>query len=150
MKKIAYMLTIMAALVMPVTGWAQHHHQRPPVEKHHHGNHHQPAPHEMPPALPPCATPEQMGMVMQTLRAQISDDKKLEIANLCVTIGYFCTEDLARMASVFSFDDKRLDFLRYAYAYCTDKEHYPFLRNCFTFSSNYDKLMDYIYPSIKK
>ena len=89
-----------------------------------------------------------MGMVMQTLRKQLSDDKKLEIANLCVTIGYFCTEDLARMASVFSFDDKRLDFLRYAYAYCTDKERYPLLKNCFTFSSNYDELMRYIYPGV--
>lgn len=91
-----------------------------------------------------------MGLVMQTLRKQLSDDKRLEIANLCVTIGYFCTDDLARMASVFSFDDKRLDFLRYAYAYCTDKERYPFLRDCFTFSSNYDELMRYIYPDARR
>ena len=143
MKKIIYLLSIVAALAMPVSALAQHHPHHP------HGNnhpapvhHHQPA---MQPELPPCATPEQMGMVMHTLRAQLSDDKKLEIANLCVTIGYFCTDDLARMAKVFAFDDKRLEFLRYAYAFCTDKERYPTLRGCFTFSSNYEELMKDIY-----
>lgn len=83
---------------------------------------------------------------MQTLKAQSFDDKKLEIAQLCVTIGYFCTDDLALMASVFSFDEGRLAFLEYAYPYCTDREHYPTLRRCFTFSTNYDKLIQVIYP----
>lgn len=94
----------------------------------------------------PCATSEQMHMVMKTLEKQSFDDNRLEIAELCVTLGQFCVSDLERMCKVFSFDDKRLEFLRFAYSYCTDPENYPMLRDAFTFSSNYDKLMDYIYP----
>lgn len=154
MKKIVCLLAIASVLFMPAEVWSQHRHHRPqpmPNPAHHQGQAHHPAPGVyMRPDCPPCASPEQMGMVMRTLQKQSSDDKKLEIADLCVTIGYFCTDDLARMASLFSFDDKRLDFLRYAYAYCTDKENYPFLRNCFTFSSNYDELMNYIYPDIRR
>ena len=67
----------------------------------------------------PCASSEQMHMVMKTLEKQ-------------------------------SFDDKRLEFLQFAYSYCTDPENYPMLREAFTFSSNYDKLMDYIYPHRKR
>ena len=87
---------------------------------------------------------------MEVLGGQSFDDKKLEIAKLCVTIGYFCTADMAQMAKVFSFDDRRLEFLKYAYAYCLDKENYPMLRDSFSFQSNFDALLDYIYPSMRK
>ena len=97
-----------------------------------------------------CASHEQMQAVMDALNGQSFDDKKLEIAKLCVTIGYFCTADMAQMATVFSFDDKRLEFLKYAYPYCLDKEQYPTLRESFSFRSNFDALLDYIYPNLRK
>ena len=97
-----------------------------------------------------CATAEQMQMVMQVLKSQSFDDKKLEVANMCVAIGSFCVDDLAQMAEAFSFDDNRLAFLKFAHAYCVDPENYPMLHNCFTFRSNYDNLMEYIYPGWKK
>lgn len=95
----------------------------------------------------PCATHEQMHMVVQTLQEQSFDDKRLDIAKLCVTIGQFCTDDLVRMASTFNFDDNRLKFLRYAYPYCTDPERYPAVRECFEFRSNYDILMEEVYSA---
>ena len=97
------------------------------------------------PPMPPCAPSEQMQLVIQTLKSQSFDEKKLEVAQLCVTIGHFCTDDMARMAAEFSFDDSRLAFLQYAYPYCTDRERYPMLKDCFTFQSNFETLMDYIY-----
>lgn len=109
-------------------------HRRPPIEQRYHE----------------CASPEQMQAVMTALNGQSFDDKKLEIAKLCVTIGYFCTADMAQMAMVFSFDDKRLEFLKYAYPYCLDKENYPTLRESFSFKSNFDALLDYIYPNMRK
>ena len=107
-----------------------------------HGNSHRS--HPTPP--PPCATQEQMQMVLETLASQSFDEKKLEVARLCVTIGHFCTDDLALMASGFSFDESKLAFLKYAYPYCTDNERYPTLHDCFSFNSNYEKLMEAVYP----
>lgn len=93
-----------------------------------------------------CATPEQLSMTVHVIGQQSFDDKKLEIAKLAVTLGHFCTDDLARVATLFSFDDKRLTFLLYAYDYCEDPQNYPSLRDVFSFQSNYDELIRTIYP----
>lgn len=92
-----------------------------------------------------CASPEQMELVMQVLEKQSFDDGRADVARLCVTLGRFCTRDLKQMSKVFSFDDQRLKFLQYAYNYCTDPQNYPLLREVFTFESNYDALMKYVY-----
>jgi len=85
-------------------------------------------------------------MAMQILKHQSFDDKKLEIAKLCVVLGHFCVDDLARMAGTFSFDENRLTFLTFAYAYCEDPQNYYDLRDVFSFRSNFDTLMDNVHP----
>lgn len=97
-----------------------------------------------------CATPEQLSMTLQVISQQSMDDKKLEVAKLAVTLGHFCTDDLAQVASLLSFDDNRLAFLLYAHAYCQDPQNYPSLRDVFTFQSNYDELIRTLYPSRSK
>ena len=93
-----------------------------------------------------CASPDQLSMTLQVIGNQSFDDKKLEIAKLAVTLGHFCTDDLARIASLFSFDDSRLAFLLYAHEYCEDSQNYPSLRDVFAFQSNYDELIRTLYP----
>ncbi len=144
MKRLFFLLlvAVMAAGVM-----AQGHQDRHD-DRHEHNDKHRRPPMEQ--RYYDCASPEQMQAVMDALNGQSFDDKKLEIAKLCVTIGYFCTEDLTRMATVFSFDDRRLEFFKYAYPYCLDKENYPLLRNSFSFTSNFDALLDYINPNQRR
>ena len=55
-----------------------------------------------------------MDAALNTLQNLSFDDKKLDIAKLCVVLGHFCVDDLARLAQVFSFDDNRLTFLIFA------------------------------------
>ena len=133
-------LVLLAAAMMAVGMMAQPPHHEP---KHHHGPEHDhgPARHIV------CATPEQLSMTLQVVGSQSFDDKKLEIAQLAVTLGHFCTDDLARVAQLFSFDENRLAFLKYAHAYCEDPQNYPSLRDVFSFQSNYDELIRTIYPS---
>ena len=92
-----------------------------------------------------CATAEQMRLTMQALEKESFDDKRTETAILCVTLGHFCTDDLARMARTFTFDDNRTKFLTYAYDYCVDRENYYILKEAFSFSLNYDKMMETIH-----
>ena len=135
-KKILFLL---AAAMIAVGMMAQPPHHAP---KHHHGPEHGngPARHIV------CATPEQLSMTLQVVGNQSFDDKKLEIAKLAVTLGHFCTDDLARVAGLFSFDENRLAFLLYAHAYCEDPQNYPSLRDVFSFQSNYDELIRTLYP----
>ena len=133
-------LVLLAATMMAVGMMAQPPHHEP---KHHHGPEHDhgPARHIV------CTTPEQLSMTLQVVGSQSFDDKKLEIAQLAVTLGHFCTDDLARVAQLFSFDENRLAFLKYAHAYCEDPQNYPALRDVFSFQSNYDELIRTLYPS---
>lgn len=150
MKQSLFSVVLIALVTaLPLNATAQHrpHHSDPHPgyhESHHPAHAH--APHRQAP-MPPCATDEQMAVVMKTLKNQSMDEKKLEIAKLCVVLGHFCTDDLARMAKGFSFDDNRLEFLLYAHRYCSDPERYPTLREVFSFSSNFDKLLDAVYPA---
>ena len=86
-----------------------------------------------------------MNMAMHVMSQQSFDDKKLEIAKLCVVLGHFCVDDLARLAGTFSFDDSRLTFLIFAYDYCENPQDYYALRDVFTFRSNFDTLMDTVH-----
>ena len=132
MKKIVFILIL---ALTTITAAAQHHHgDRAPHDRGRGRNHIE------------CATHEQMSMAMHVLNQQSFDDKKLEIAKLCVVLGHFCVDDLARMASVFSFDESRLTFLTFAYNYCEDPQNYYALRDVFSFRSNFDTLMDTVQP----
>lgn len=89
-------------------------------------------------------------MSLRVIGDQSFDDKKLEIAELCVMLGHFCTDDLARIASLFSFDDNRLTFLQYAYPYCQDPQNYYALREVFSFKSNFDTMMESLHPGHRR
>ena len=135
---------LLAAAMMAAGAMAQppHHHDPNHGPRHGHGPGHSHEPQHI-----ICATPEQMTITLQVLEKQSFDDKKLEIAQLAVTLGHFCTDDLARMAQLFSFDENRLAFLQYAHAYCRDPQNYPALRDVFKFQSNYDELIRAVYPA---
>ncbi len=137
-----------------------HHGQTPPPPAppanngHHHGQtppppapgHHTQTP--PPPAPKPviCATPEQIQLALQVIDKQYSDDKRMDIAKLCVTLGHFCTRDLARIASRFTMEDSKVSFLRYAYRYCEDQDNYYTLRDVLRYRSDYEKVMEVCQP----
>jgi len=131
------------AAMMAIGMMAQPPHHHEPGHGHEHGHGPGPERHER---YITCATPEQLSMTLQVVGQQSFDDKKLEIAKLAVTLGHFCTDDLARIARLFSFDENRLTFLLYAHAYCEDPQNYPALRDVFTFQSHYDDMIRTLYP----
>lgn len=92
-----------------------------------------------------CAAPNQLRMSLEAIENQSFDDKKLQIAELCVTLGHFCTGDLERMARKFSFDANKKKFLTYAYRYVDDPQNYYSLRDVFEFRTNFDEMMDEVH-----
>ena len=147
MKKVLFVLAAVMVAVGMMAQPPRQHEQRPHEPQHHEQFHHGSEHGHRPAHQILCATPEQLSMTMQVVSNQSFDDKKLEIAKLAVTLGHFCTDDLARVARLFSFDEKRLEFLKYAHPYCEDPQNYPALRDVFSFQSNYDDLIRTLYPS---
>lgn len=88
------------------------------------------------------ASHEQVEAALRTMDQQSFDDRRLEIAKLCVLLCPFRVSDIARMGNKFSFEEKKLEFFCYAYSYCADPENYFQLRDFLKFSTDFDKLLE--------
>lgn len=82
--------------------------------------------------------------MMEQLRNESFDSRRMEIAKQMIAGNGVNTDQLAAIARLFSFDSNRLDFLKWAYDYCTDKQHYAILTSEFTFGSNADELLRFL------
>jgi Domain of unknown function (DUF4476) len=78
------------------------------------------------------------------LEKESFDNKKLEKAKKYIDKTSLSSYQINEIAKLFSFDNNRLDWAKYAYASCFDKANYFVLENTFTFSSNYRALEEYV------
>lgn len=155
MKKYAFLLMACLASLGVV---AQHHGSTPPPQSTHYDQHHDPHHHHndphhhqpTPPPAPRVANDEQVRWALQVLNKQSYDDKRMEVARLCVVLCPFPVRDLSRMASCFTMEDRKVDFLKFAYRYCPDPENYYRLRDVLRYRSDYDKLMESVDPHYRR
>ena len=54
------------------------------------------------------------------------------------------TTQIMNIMKIFSFEDTRMDFAKYAYQYCVDKKSYYKVSNTFSFESSKTELNNYI------
>ncbi|MBO4587838.1 MAG: DUF4476 domain-containing protein [Bacteroidales bacterium] len=92
----------------------------------------------------PVATPEEVARMVAQLKAESFDDNRMELAQAMVTSKLLTTADIRRMIGTFQFEDNKLDFAKYAYAYVADPENYFKVASDFTFASNKSDLLNYI------
>ncbi|MGV3630185.1 MAG: DUF4476 domain-containing protein [Bacteroidota bacterium] len=81
---------------------------------------------------------------IKLLKEESFDSGKLEKAKSYVSKTTLSAAQIAEISGTFSFDSNRLDWAKYAYQYCYDKQNYFLLKPTFSFSSNYTSLEDYI------
>lgn len=84
------------------------------------------------------------GQFLTTMRNESMDANKLKVAKEYVQKNQLSADQIKQIAKEFSFDSYRLDFAKAAYANCYDKGNYFLLKDVFSFSSNYNSLVDYI------
>lgn len=72
------------------------------------------------------------------------DDTRLSTAKQIVSANCMSAAQIASMISVFSFESSRLDFAKYAYPFCVDKNNYYKINNAFTFESSRSELNNYV------
>ena len=128
--------------------------QFPPQGGHH--DHHNPPQHpnqppqvvvvEQAPAEPvimPCSE-EDFIEAKRTIEKADFEQTKLTIAKQIVASELMTASQLAEIARLFDFEQTKLEFLKYAYQYCFDKNKYYLVNNVFEFSSSVDQLNKYI------
>lgn len=72
------------------------------------------------------------------------DDTKLSTAKSIVKTNCMSAAQIKTICEEFGFDESRLEFAKYAYDYCTDKNNYFVVNEAFSFSSSTDELNEYI------
>lgn len=78
------------------------------------------------------------------VQRQSFDSDKLNAAKEVSRTNKLKSSQVADLCKLFSFDNNRLEYAKYAYDYVVDKNNYYLVSNTFSFSSNANELRDYI------
>lgn len=81
---------------------------------------------------------------VSTIKKQSFEDSKLKTAKQVVSANCLNTNQVMQIANLFSFEDNKLEFAKYAYDFCIEPQQYYKVNGIFKFSSNADELSDYV------
>ncbi len=80
----------------------------------------------------------------RVLERENFDDARLLYAKRLVDQNMLCAEQVKELARFFSFDNNRLDFVKYAYSNTKDKGNFSVVCNAFSSSYGRDQVMNFI------
>lgn len=89
-------------------------------------------------------SPADFNSALATIKKQSFEDSKLKTAKQVVSANCLNTTQVMQIANLFSFEENKLDFAKYAYDFCIEPQSYYKLNGMFSFSSNADELSDYV------
>ena len=92
----------------------------------------------------PGMTPENFTSALNTIRNENFDDTKLSAAKQIAGSNCMSVAQIAEICRAFAFEDRKLNFAKFAYDHCTEPGNYFKINNVFTFSSSVDDLNKYL------
>ncbi len=92
----------------------------------------------------PPVTEEDLLAMMERMRGQSFDSDRLALAKVIVASSGLTAGQIARLAEKIDYSSSQVEFLKYAYSYCVDKQNYYTTVDVLTFSSDKRKVLDYI------
>lgn len=90
------------------------------------------------------ASDDDVDMMVLQLKAQSFDNERLSLAKTLVSSALFTSAQIARLAQTIDFSNSQVEFLKYAYTYCSDPQGYARAIEVLTFNSDKKKVADYI------
>ncbi len=88
-------------------------------------------------------TPQDFSSAKSTIASKSFEDSKLSIAKQIINTNCLLSAQVKEIMMLFSFEDTRLDFAKYAYGYTYDMGNYYVVNDAFTFESSIDELNQY-------
>lgn len=82
---------------------------------------------------------------LTSVNKQNFDDTKMKVAKQIVQANCLDVNQIRQIANSIKFEETKLEFVKFAYDFCTEKKNYFRLNDIFTFSSNVDNLTEYIH-----
>lgn len=99
------------------------------------------------PAQGGCAYPmmhEDYESAKTSIAAKDFEDTKLTLAKQIAGSNCMSAEQIRGIMKLFSFENSKLDFAKFAYSHCCDKNNYYKVNDAFTFDSSSTELNNYI------
>ena len=81
---------------------------------------------------------------LNSIRSDSFESGKLSKAKQIVSRNRMCTAQIVQIVRLFSFESNKLEFAKYAYQYCSDKNNYYQVTDAFSFQSSKDELLKFI------
>ncbi len=82
--------------------------------------------------------------ILSAIDEETFSDDQLQLAKRITQQNCLTANQIERIAKVFTFEDTRLKYLKFAYAFCHDKNNYWVVNDALTFSSSKRELNEFI------
>jgi len=92
----------------------------------------------------PCRNQAEFTNAIIALNKESFETQKLQFAKSMTASGPICVEQIIQVCNAFSFESTKLEYAKFAYPYCSDKNAYYLVNNVFQFQSSKDELNRFI------
>ena len=107
-----------------------------------HGN--PPTPPPPPPHQTGCMNSNDFNTAIAVIQRETFEDTKLGIAKQITTNNRLCVSQIVQICRLFTYENTKLEYAKFAYSYCYDKNNYYQLNDVFEYSFSKDELRKYI------
>jgi hypothetical protein len=105
--------------------------------------HHHDDPHYMP-HMSMGMNPQDYEYAYKMITDESFDSSRLELAKQIVSTNPMSVNQITGICKLFSFESNKLDFAKFAYRHCTDRNRYFMVNEVFNFESSKRELRDYM------
>lgn len=92
----------------------------------------------------PGMNPRDFDEAIRIISEENFDDKRLELAKYIIKSNPMSARQIARVCTLFNFEANKLEFAKFAYPYCVDRNRYFIVDEVFNFNASKDELHKYI------
>lgn len=96
------------------------------------------------PPMPNGMNPKDYDEAFRMISNQSYDNTKLTTAKQVISNNPMTVNQIANICKLFSFENNKLEFAKYAYSFCTEKNKYYMLNEVFDYDSSKHELNEYI------
>ena len=97
----------------------------------------------MPPTPHPCS-PEDYNSILTSVKAQAFDDDRLKVAKQALSAQFLTVDQIVGIAKLFPFENSKIEFLKFAYFHCINREQYYRVNEALTYSSSKDEINEFL------
>jgi len=87
-----------------------------------------------------CRNSSEFAMAIASIKKETFESGKLQFAKNMTVSGPICVEQIIQICNMFTYESSKLEYAKFAYPYCSDKNLYYLVNNVFQYQSSKNEL----------